>query len=114
MGFLEISFDEQTRLMEKMEQGQLFEEHWPSITAKDFFHMPRDDTLQGAYSHPKYGGNRNKAAWVVASEGATAALNLKFFHPEVIIANRPERQHLGSQQPDTASTSQASQEPFAT
>ena len=43
--------------------GNLLKTDWPSVAAKDFFRMIRDHTLQGAYSHPKYGGNRNKAAW---------------------------------------------------
>jgi len=61
--FLELSFDEQTRLLERMQTGDLPKTDWPSVAAKDFFRMLRDHTLQGAYSHPKYGGNRNKAAW---------------------------------------------------
>ena len=61
--FLELSFDEQTRLLERMQTGDLPKADWPSVAAKDFFRMLRDHTLQGAYSHPKYGGNRNKAAW---------------------------------------------------
>jgi gluconate 2-dehydrogenase gamma chain len=62
-GFLELSFDEQTRLLERMQTGDLPKAEWPSVSAKDFFRMIRDHTLQGAYSHPKYGGNRGKAAW---------------------------------------------------
>jgi len=62
-GFLEISFDEQTRLLERMQTGDLPKADWPSVAAREFFRMVRDHTLQGAYSHPKYGGNRNKAAW---------------------------------------------------
>ena len=61
--FPELSFDEQTRLLERMQTGDLLKTDWPSVSAKDFFRMFRDHTLQGAYSHPKYGGNRNKAAW---------------------------------------------------
>ena len=61
--FLELPFDEQTRLLERMQKGDLPMADWPSVAAKDFFRMVRDHTLQGAYSHPKYGGNRNKAAW---------------------------------------------------
>ena len=61
--FLELSFDEQTRLLEQMQTGDLPKTDWPSVSAKDFFRLVRDHTLQGAYSHPKYGGNRNKAAW---------------------------------------------------
>jgi gluconate 2-dehydrogenase gamma chain len=61
--FLELSSDQQTRLLERMQTGDLPKEMWPSVAAKDFFRMVRDHTLQGAYSHPKYGGNRNKAAW---------------------------------------------------
>jgi hypothetical protein len=57
--FLELSFEEQTRLLERMQTGDLPKADWPSVAAKDFFRMIRDHTLQGAYSHPKYGGNRN-------------------------------------------------------
>ena len=61
--FPELSFDEQTRLLERMQTGDLPKTDWPSVSAKDFFRMFRDHTLQGTYSHPKYGGNRDKAAW---------------------------------------------------
>ena len=62
-GFLELSFDDQTRLLGRMQTGDLPNADWHSVAARDFFRMIRDHTLQGAYSHPKYGGNRNKAAW---------------------------------------------------
>ncbi len=62
-GFLEISFDEQTQILVRMENSQLPEAHWKDVTASNFFRMIRDHTMQGAYSHPKYGGNRGKAAW---------------------------------------------------
>ncbi len=62
-GFLEIAFDEQTRLLERMQTGDLPNADWSSVPARDFFRMIRDHTMQGAYSHPKYGGNRNKASW---------------------------------------------------
>lgn len=61
--FVEIPFEEQTELMRKMERGALSVLNWPGIGSSEFFSMVRSHTMQGYYSHPKWGGNRDKASW---------------------------------------------------
>jgi hypothetical protein len=61
--FNSLPFEEQTRLLQKMEQGSLPMTHWKEIQPSAFFQMIRDHTLQAVFSHPKYGGNKDKAAW---------------------------------------------------
>jgi gluconate 2-dehydrogenase gamma chain len=62
-GFLELAFEEQTRFMESMESARLPARFWPGPSAADYFSMLRAHTLQGVYSHPRYGGNRGRQAW---------------------------------------------------
>lgn len=61
--FNALPSEEQTRLLQKMEQGNLPKTHWKEIQPAAFFQMIRDHTLQAVFSHPKYGGNKDKAAW---------------------------------------------------
>ncbi|MEW5977331.1 MAG: gluconate 2-dehydrogenase subunit 3 family protein [Acidobacteriota bacterium] len=63
LGFCQVSFEQQMTLLVQMEKGTLPQEGWGRLDAREFFQMVRDHTMQGAYSHPKYGGNRDKAAW---------------------------------------------------
>jgi hypothetical protein len=62
-GFSELSFAEQTELLKQMEKGGLPKEDWTEVKPSEFFNLVRDHTLQAMYSHPKYGGNKNKTAW---------------------------------------------------
>jgi gluconate 2-dehydrogenase gamma chain len=61
--FEAIEFDEQTRLLSNMAEGKLTGPQWGNVSCREFFWMMRDHTLQGAFSHPRYGGNKDKAAW---------------------------------------------------
>jgi len=61
--FTQLPFEEQTSLMQKMEKGELSLASWKEVQPASFFQMIRDHTLQAVFSHPKYGGNKDKAAW---------------------------------------------------
>ncbi len=61
--FPNLTADQQVELLERMERGDLPSEHWSSPPQREFFSMVRSHTMQGYYSHPQWGGNRNKAAW---------------------------------------------------
>jgi len=58
-GFAELKAEQQTALLERMERGD--------PPAAEFFRMVRTHTMEGCYSHPKWGGNRDKAAWKMIS-----------------------------------------------
>jgi len=62
-GVAQISAEQQTRLVSMMEADKLPAALWTGPSASVFFAMMRDHTLQGVYSHPRYGGNRGKQAW---------------------------------------------------
>ena len=61
--FVKLGSEQQIELMEKMERGDLPSELWQAPAASDFFAMVRSHAMQGFYSHPKWGGNRDKIAW---------------------------------------------------
>jgi len=61
--FPELDFSQQTELMKRMERGDLPRQKWFGFESSEFFYMVRDHTMQGYYSHPKWGGNRDKIAW---------------------------------------------------
>jgi len=48
--FLELSFADQTRLLE-------------GLAGNSFFEMLIDHTMQGFYGSPEHGGNRDEASW---------------------------------------------------
>lgn len=60
--FAEVTFEQQTDLLKMMEKGESMTE-WTSLSSKEFFSLVRSHTMQGYYSHPRWGGNRNKQAW---------------------------------------------------
>jgi gluconate 2-dehydrogenase gamma chain len=56
--FEELSFAEQTPILEKMEAGTFSGDYWKDHPAADFFEMVRQHSLQGFYGSPLHGGNR--------------------------------------------------------
>jgi gluconate 2-dehydrogenase gamma chain len=63
VSFPELTPARQIELIERMERGELPAELWVSPTQTGFFSMVRSHAMQGYYSHPQWGGNRDKAAW---------------------------------------------------
>lgn len=63
--FSEISFEQQTLLLKRMEQGDLSLTDWGAFPAEEFFAMVSSHTIQGFYSHPRWGGNRDRKAWAM-------------------------------------------------
>jgi gluconate 2-dehydrogenase gamma chain len=61
--FADLPFAQQKELLEKMESDDLPQLEWSGVAGSDFFAMVRDHTMQGYYSHPRWGGNKDKAAW---------------------------------------------------
>jgi gluconate 2-dehydrogenase gamma chain len=61
--FEKLGFDEQMKTLSMMEEGKLPGPGWDRVSPRDFFQLVRDHTLQGVYSHPRYGGNKGKGAW---------------------------------------------------
>ena len=56
--FEELSFAEQTAMLEKMEAGEFYGDYWKDHSPANFFEMIRQHSLQGFYGSPAHGGNR--------------------------------------------------------
>jgi gluconate 2-dehydrogenase gamma chain len=56
--FEELSFEDQTAILEKMQDGELSGDYWKEHSPADFFDMIRQHSLQGFYGSPLHGGNR--------------------------------------------------------
>ena len=57
--FESLSFSEQTRMLERMEQGSVDNEGWSASEQRTFFNKLVDHTMQGFYGFPRHGGNRD-------------------------------------------------------
>ena len=55
--FIDMEWEQQTRLLESMEAGKLPAEDWKDIDQKFFFRLLLDHTMQGFYGSPRHGGN---------------------------------------------------------
>ncbi|HRU69715.1 MAG TPA: gluconate 2-dehydrogenase subunit 3 family protein, partial [Kiritimatiellia bacterium] len=61
--FETLSWPEQTRLLEELECNKAPKDIWPDASARDFFNLCRDFTMQGFYGSPRHGGNRNYVSY---------------------------------------------------
>ncbi len=61
--FTGLAPDQQDELLRRMERGGFHIAEWDGIPSDEFFAMVRSHTMHGCYSHPKWGGNRDKTAW---------------------------------------------------
>jgi len=81
--FEELSWPDQTRLLQAMESGKVPKDIWSDPSSRDFFGMLRDHTMQGFYGSPRHGGNKNYASYKM--------LGLEY--PRVIGQNRYPKQN---------------------
>lgn len=56
--FEQLDWDNQTHILEQMEQGNLGGENWANGFDRHFFNLVRNHTLQGFYGSPRHGGNK--------------------------------------------------------
>jgi gluconate 2-dehydrogenase gamma chain len=61
--FEELSREEQTAFLEKMESGLLKEKGWTDGSDSEFFALIRDHIMQSYYGNPRHGGNRNNQSY---------------------------------------------------
>jgi len=76
--FEELYFDDQTRLLEKMEAGKMEGKHWEHGLDTHFFRLIRDHSMQGFYGSPRHGGNKNYISYKM----------IKLDYPVIIGQNR--------------------------
>jgi len=76
--FVELGWEEQTAVLRALESGQAKGETWKKQSARAFFSLVREHTLQGFYGSPRHGGNRNYASYKM----------LGLDYPQIIGQNR--------------------------
>lgn len=60
--FISLTADQQIAILERFEAGEVEME---LVNSAQFFTLLRSATLQGCFSDPLYGGNKNMAGWVM-------------------------------------------------
>jgi len=61
--FAELQFTDQTNVLQKLEH-----DHTPiteGLSGREFFELMRKHTLEGSFSEPTHGGNRDSIGWKV-------------------------------------------------
>ena len=61
--FISLQEEKQNYILRKMEKGEISNWDISYISSKDFFDILRKHTLEGFFSDPKYGGNKDKIGW---------------------------------------------------
>lgn len=61
--FEQLPFDTQTEALRQLEAGKAPKELWREPSAKVFFNLVCDHTMQGFYGSPRHGGNRDYASY---------------------------------------------------
>jgi gluconate 2-dehydrogenase gamma chain len=76
--FEDLTWDEQTIFLERLEAGNIKEPVWAGGFDKEFFSMVRDHSMQAYYGSPIHGGNKNKMSYKM----------IKLDYPLIIGQNR--------------------------
>ena len=61
--FENLPWDDQTAVLKAMESGEVNKDSWPEISARQFFGMVRNHSLQGFYGSPRHGGNKDYVSY---------------------------------------------------
>jgi gluconate 2-dehydrogenase gamma chain len=77
-GFEELSWEDQTLFLKKMEAGKMEGNAWEKGFDKQFFGLLRNHSMQGFYGSPRHGGNKNNVSYKM----------LKLDYPVIIGQNR--------------------------
>jgi gluconate 2-dehydrogenase gamma chain len=54
---------QQDAVLQSLDKGQARGEGWKQISAKSFFDLVVNHTMQGFYGDPRHGGNRDRVSW---------------------------------------------------
>jgi len=73
--FERLSVQQQDDLLKSLEEGKLALE---SVPGRFFFNLLLDNTIEGFFSDPIYGGNRDKAGWKLVGFPGVAAVYTTF------------------------------------
>jgi gluconate 2-dehydrogenase gamma chain len=56
--FESLEWPQQTEVLKTLENGEAEGSIWETVSARSFFELVRDHTMQGFYGSPRHGGNR--------------------------------------------------------
>jgi gluconate 2-dehydrogenase gamma chain len=76
--FEELEWDQQTAVLEDMENNNIDGVYWKKEPASGFFYILCEHSMQGFYGSPRHGGNKNHMSYKM----------LKLDYPHVIGQNR--------------------------
>ena len=71
--FLDLSVEERTALLKRVEAGEAEGPEWPDFSAKVFFQKAIEHTMQSYYGSPEHGGNEDGVSWEML--GVTAVMH---------------------------------------
>ncbi len=61
--FAQLSAAQQDSLLSDLERGAVPRDTWRAVSAREFFEVVLNHTMQGFYGDPRHGGNRAHASW---------------------------------------------------
>ncbi len=61
--FPELSFEQQTALLQEIERGTGDKADWGDLDPGEFFRLLHGHTMMGFYGDPRHGGNKDRVAW---------------------------------------------------
>jgi len=61
--FVALLPQQQDTVLQFMDKGQARGEGWKQVSAKFFFDLVVNHTMQGFYGDPRHGGNRERVSW---------------------------------------------------
>ncbi len=61
--FENLSWEEQTQFLKKMEAGKMEGKAWKKGFDREFFELIRNHAMQGFYGSPRHGGNKNNVSY---------------------------------------------------
>lgn len=76
--FENLSWEEQTQFLKKMEAGKMEGKAWEKGFDREFFGLIRSHAMQGFYGSPRHGGNKNNVSYKM----------MKLDYPVIIGQNR--------------------------
>src|SRR5690625_267417 len=85
--FIDVEVDEQNEILEAFEKREIQMKDVESVT---FFNLLLQTTLEGAYSEPVYGGNKNMQGWVMKEYPGPRAAYINEIESEDFIEMEPK------------------------
>ncbi|WNR42102.1 gluconate 2-dehydrogenase subunit 3 family protein [Paenibacillus roseipurpureus] len=90
-GFVDITPEEKDAILTSMEKGEISVVN--GITGKTFFNQFRTLVMEGVYSDPLYGGNKNMAGWKMRKYPGNQMSYITIIEKDQFVAMEPRSLH---------------------